>query len=324
MYSYRADLDGLRAVAILCVVLFHAYPQLLPGGLMGVDLFFVLSGYLITQLLQRKKVSSIADILGFYKHRLQRLYPPLLLFLLIILMLAYFVLNTYQYSALWKYALSASVFSTNLYLAIDQGILSDAYAHNPFLHLWSLGIEGQLYLLWPFLMLYRYGLFVAALLSIGSVGGLYVLGADSWLFYAPSSRLFEMAMGAAIAMYGQTLPPRFAAVSSGCIVACFVFGLLLITPYVPYPNITVLLPVIAVALFIFNSPKTPLNRALSVGPLVYIGRISYSWYLWHWGLFALYQSLAPMWLLIGLSLGLAVLSYHFVELPLQRKRRAKA
>ena len=114
MYSYRADLDGLRAVAILCVVLFHAYPQLLPGGLMGVDLFFVLSGYLITQLLQRRELSAISDYYRFYKSRLQRLYPPLLLFLIIILMLAYFVLDIYQYSALWKYALSASVFSTNL------------------------------------------------------------------------------------------------------------------------------------------------------------------------------------------------------------------
>lgn len=317
---YRADLDGLRAIAIICVVVFHAYPQLLPGGLMGVDLFFVLSGYLITQLLKRNKMLSIID---FYKSRLQRLYPPLLLFLLIILMLAYFVLDTYQYNALWKYALSASVFSTNLYLAIDQGVLSDTYAHNPFLHLWSLGIEGQLYLLWPWFALHRGRLLMAALLSVSSVGVLYVMGADSWLFYAPSSRLFEMAVGAAIALYGRTLPRHGLVYRSWCLVACFVLGLLLITPYMPYPNIMVLLPVTAAALFILNSPKAPLNRALSIAPLVYIGRVSYSWYLWHWGLFALYQSIAPMWLLIGLSFGLAVCSYHCVERPLQRKRRAQ-
>lgn len=317
---YRADLDGLRAIAIICVVVFHAYPQLLPGGLMGVDLFFVLSGYLITQLLKRNKMLSIID---FYKSRLQRLYPPLLLFLLIILMLAYFVLDTYQYNALWKYTLSASFFSTNLYLAVDQGLLSDAYAHNPFLHLWSLGIEGQLYLLWPLLALHRYRLLLAGILSAGSAWVLYAVGADSWLFYAPSSRLFEMAVGAALAVYGRALPQRWVTASSWCMVGCFVLGLLLINPYTPYPNVTVLLPIIAAALFILNFQQGSLNKALSIRPLVYLGRISYSWYLWHWGLFALYQSLVPMWLLIGSSCGLAALSYHFVELPLQRKRRAQ-
>lgn len=324
MSSYRADLDGLRAVAIICVVLFHAYPQLLPGGLMGVDLFFVLSGYLITQLLQRKKMLAISDFIGFYKSRLQRLYPPLLLFLIIILVLAFFSLTSLQYSALYKYALSASLFSTNLYLAVDQGVLSDAYAHNPFLHLWSLGIEGQLYLLWPWLLWPRYGLVVAMLLSVGSAWFLYEIGADSWLFYAPSSRLFEMAVGAAIALYGVTLPLRWAVYSSWLIGLFFVLGLLWINPYAPYPNILVLLPVTAAALFILNSPTNALNRALSLSPLVYIGRISYSWYLWHWGLFSLYQTQVPMWLLIELSFGLAALSYHLLELPLQRRRRAKA
>ena len=321
MYRYRADLDGLRAVAILSVVLFHAYPQLLPGGLMGVDVFFVLSGYLITQLLQRKKLSSIGDILSFYKYRLQRLCPPLLLFLLIIMMLAYWMLSTTQYSALWIYALSAGLFSTNLYLAIDQSVLSDAYAHNPFLHLWSLGIEGQLYLLWPLFALHRGRLLIAALLSVGSAWLLYVVGADNWLFYAPSSRLFEMAVGAAIALYGKTLPQRCTAYNGWLIVGCFILGLLLINPYVPYPNITVLLPVMAAALLILNPPQNALNSVLSIWPLVYIGRISYSWYLWHWGLFALYQAVTPMWLLIGFSFGLAALSYHFVEQPLQRRRR---
>lgn len=324
MYRYRADLDGLRAVAILCVVLFHAYPQLLPGGLLGVDLFFVLSGYLITQLLQRQGLAARVGVWHFYRQRLQRLYPPLLLFLSTMLVLAYFMLDSAQYSALWFYGFSASVFTTNLYLAVDQGLLSDGYAHNPFLHLWSLGIEGQLYLLWPLIALYRCRLFLAGILSIGSAGVLYAVGADSWLFYAPSSRLFEMAAGAALALYGKRLPQHLTAYSNGLLLSCFVLGLLLINPYQPYPTSTVLLPVAAAALFIINAPQSALNQALSCKLLVYIGRVSYSWYLWHWGLLALYQTHIAPWVLLGLSFVLAMLSYHGVEQPLQQRRRAAA
>lgn len=326
--NYRADLDGLRAVAIICVVVFHAYPQVLPAGLMGVDLFFVLSGYLITNLLQRKKMLAIGDIWRFYGQRLQRLYPPLLLFLITILLLAWFVLDTLQYSALWQYALNASFFTTNLYLAVDQGVLSDSYAHNPFLHLWSLGIEGQFYVLWPWVVLYgvstqrwKVTLSILALFSVISAWLLYSIGADKWLFYAPSSRLFEMTAGAALACYGRTLSQQFTPYNTGLILVCFVLGLALVNPYEPYPNLTTLLPVAAATLFILNSPQSRLNKALAIRPLVYIGRISYSWYLWHWGLFALYQQTFPMWLLVAISFIFAALSYWWLELPLQRLRR---
>lgn len=329
--NYRADLDGLRAVAIVCVVMFHAYPQFLSGGLMGVDLFFVLSGYLITNLLLRRQMLSTADIWRFYRHRLQRLYPPLLLFLITILLLGWSVFDTLHYNALWQYALNASFFTTNLYLAVDQGVLSDSYAHNPFLHLWSLAIEAQFYVLWPWVVLYgvttqrwKVSLSILAILSVVSACFLANIGAEKWLFYAPSSRLFEMIAGAAVACYGRTLLKPlspYISVISVLVLLCFALGLMLIDPYQPYPNLTTLFPVAAATLFILNDPQSRLNQLLATAPLVYIGRISYSWYLWHWGLLALYQQTLPMWLLILISFVLAALSYRWLELPLQRLRR---
>ncbi|HHU93510.1 MAG TPA: acyltransferase [Alcaligenaceae bacterium] len=328
--SYRADLDGLRAVAILCVVVFHAYPQLLPAGLMGVDLFFVLSGYLITSLLQRQSLGSIKDIGLFYARRLQRLYPPLLLFLLVMLLLAGLGPASDIYSGLWRYALSAGAFGMNVHLAIDDGLLGDRYTYNPFLHLWSLGIEGQFYVLWPWVFWFglrtkhwKVVLFLMLCGSLFSAGMLYGMGADRWLFYAPSSRLFEMVFGAALACHGKTLSPQYDRYSLVLILAFMCLAVLWIRPDQPYPNLATALPVMAATLFIYNSPQHPLNQWLAAKPLVYIGRMSYSWYLWHWGLFALYQSWLPMWLLIPISFMLARLSYHGLERPLQRWRQGR-
>lgn len=312
-YSYRAELDGLRAVAILCVVLFHAYPQTFSGGLMGVDVFFVLSGYLITKLLQRSKLQGAAKVWQFYRQRLQRLYPPLLLFLLVILALAWARFDTLQYNALLPYVLSATTFSTNIHLALDEGgLFSDAFAVNPLLHLWSLSIEMQLYLLWPFLLTKK-RLVIAALFSVLSVVLLSILGQETWQFYAPSSRLFELAIGAIIALYGL----RVSAVVGRLWVVALGMGLWLITPYEPYPNALVVFPIL-VAVLVLSSPA---QKILTLKPVVYVGRISYSWYLWHWGLLALYASQWPAWSLLVMSFVVAAASYRFVEQPLQRRRR---
>lgn len=328
---YRADLDGLRAIAILCVVLFHAYPTLFPAGLIGVDIFFVLSGYLITRMLMRIGMSSIVDVFGFYQRRLQRLYPPLLLFLCAMLLLAWSRFSSIEYSALWQQSLAALLFSSNWYLACDEGVLSDANGANPLLHLWSLGIEGQFYLLWPWLFLRRWAAIrwwlvgVVAVLSIGSLLWLTHLQLAKWLFYAPSSRLFEMAAGAAVVYWHDrkgAISTDKSVLSGLVVLVCFFAVFYLVKPVELYPNGYTFLVVGAVAIIIASAPTAMINRGLSHYALVYIGRISYSWYLWHWGLLALYQQEVAPLALIGLSFLIAMCSYHAVELPLMRRRRS--
>lgn len=334
-YQYRADLDALRAIAVIAVVLFHAYPHVLPAGLMGVDVFFVLSGYLMTKLVWN--LSTKETIYRFYRQRLQRLYPPLLLFLAVMMAVGTWRLSSLEYSALGYYALSALSFSTNVLLAVDQGVLSDASARNPFLHLWSLAIEAQFYLLWPWLIvktkpIYRIrSLCCVLLLSLFFVIYLSKTGATNWLFYTPITRVFAMALGGLVAGYElremvcwPTLKQRgWATLNAAVLMGVLLTGAFWLDPLAAYPNFSTLVVALATAYFLFN-PHAWLNHWVSVSPIIYVGRISYSWYLWHWGLFAFFQSAVPLIVLIAMSLGLAMLSYHGLELPLQRRRRAQS
>ncbi len=150
--AYRSDIDGLRALAILPVVLFHAFPQWLPGGFIGVDIFFVISGYLITSILLKDIQQGHYSIKTFYARRVRRIFPALSIVLLFCLALGWVVLTAVEYRALGKHAAGGSGFIANIMLWREAGYFDAAGDTKPLLHLWSLGIEEQFYIVWPLLL----------------------------------------------------------------------------------------------------------------------------------------------------------------------------
>ena len=322
---YRADIDGLRAVAIASVLLFHAFPQLLPGGFVGVDVFFVISGFLITRILLNQSRISIRE---FYRRRVKRIFPALAVVLAAVLLLGWGLLLPSEYRRLGKYTLSGGLFSANLALWRDAGYFDAASDSQPLLHLWSLGVEEQYYLAWP--------LFVALLRNRRSFGLTVALSAVvsfvvcAWLtinrpaaaFYLPTSRFWELAVGGCVAIW-STRAGAGAARREG---AAWLGGCLLLASFVlisdrrSFPGAWAILPTIGTALLIASGPGTMLARVLRTRLLVAIGLISYPLYLWHWPLFSYAYILVGRALSAGVrallcatSIALAAGTYHLVE-----------
>jgi peptidoglycan/LPS O-acetylase OafA/YrhL len=151
--DYRADIDGLRAVAVLAVVIFHAFPELLPGGFVGVDVFFVISGYLITGIIRQSLERGTFSLRTFYARRINRLFPALLVVVTSFYVLGWFVLLADEYRSLGIHMLAASLFGSNYLLAWETGYFDPDVASKPLLHLWSLGVEEQFYIFWPLLLI---------------------------------------------------------------------------------------------------------------------------------------------------------------------------
>jgi peptidoglycan/LPS O-acetylase OafA/YrhL len=149
---YRSDIDGLRALSILMVIIFHAFPSVLQGGFIGVDIFFVISGYLITSILLENMDQNKFSFIDFYSRRIKRLYPCLLAVLMVTLIYGWFVLFPQEFEQLSKHALASSVYINNFILYKESGYFNAASNLKPLLHLWSLGIEEQFYLIWPFML----------------------------------------------------------------------------------------------------------------------------------------------------------------------------
>lgn len=217
--SYRPDIDGLRALAVLAVVIFHINKGWLPGGFVGVDIFFVISGFLITGILKREQDKSIFSFANFYMRRIRRILPAALTTILITLIVGIFVLLPSDLKELGKSSL-ASVFSVaNIYfwLFLDTGYFADSSETVPLLHMWSLGVEEQFYLIWPAIMLltYKFGgrrllIFVAAALAIVSfvIGEHFILTDQSFAYYMLPSRAGELLFGAILFLVIESVRRR--------------------------------------------------------------------------------------------------------------------
>jgi len=207
--SYRADVDGLRAIAVLAVVAFHAAPSGLPGGFVGVDVFFVISGYLITSLLRQSLADGSFRASTFYARRIRRLAPSLVVVLAAVLAAGWTWLLTDELAQLATHVASSAAFIMNLALWSETGYFDAAAEQKPLLHLWSLGVEEQFYLIWPaFLWVTRRWrqpslvIGVVAILSF-AINVLTVHTAPAAAFYLPTSRLWELALGGLLAGVGQ-------------------------------------------------------------------------------------------------------------------------
>jgi peptidoglycan/LPS O-acetylase OafA/YrhL len=340
--AYRPDIDGLRAVAVTSVVLYHAFPRILPGGFIGVDIFFVISGFLISTILFNSLEQNRFSFLDFYARRARRIFPGLVLVLLVCLLFGWFMLLTDEYERLGKHVAAGAAFLSNFVLWGDSGYFDVSASQKPLLHLWSLGIEEQFYLLWPLLLwlAYRRGKqrFLAITLGIAAVSFvvniLTVKAHPEAAFYSPASRFWELMIGGLLA-YLKIHRPGFlqqgASLQSCGGFALLLAGLLLIREDAAFPGWWALLPTLGAFLLISAGPAGLFNRFLLSNRLaVGIGLISYPLYLWHWPalFFNTLLSNPPTRLArltaVGVAIVLAVLTYFLVERPVRKAKFAAA
>ncbi len=339
---YRADIDGLRAVSILLVVGYHAQPWLIPGGFIGVDIFFVISGFLITRIILTQAKAGTFSSLEFYARRVRRIFPALIVVLAVTYLIGWFVLLPDGFALLGRATAAGVAFVSNLFQLGQTGYFAPDAAENPLLHLWSLGIEEQFYIFWPPLLLVMFGSkhrrFWMAAIAVASFGVSLMIffGYKEWSFYSPISRAWELLAGGMVANRlvdgPQGQPRRFpqadnllGAIGVGAIgVAAVALGKDSL-----FPGAYALLPVLGAVLIII-APNSAVNRILlSSRPMVWIGLISYPLYLWHWPLLsylAIMRNGVPnvveIWAAVIVAVVLSWLTFRFVEIPLRRNPTA--
>jgi peptidoglycan/LPS O-acetylase OafA/YrhL len=331
--TYRSDIDGLRAISILLVVLYHAFPDAMPGGFIGVDIFFVISGFLITGIIVRELDERRFSLVTFYTRRIRRIFPALILVLCITLVLGWFWMLPAAYAQLSADVVASTAFFANIALLLQSGYFDVESAKKPLLHLWSLGIEEQFYLVWPLMLM------LISRIKVGMLATVSIVGIASFIlnialissnpvatFYLPFTRAWELLAGAALACgwsrvtHGSLASNLRAAFGAGLIV----IALLVLDDHSAFPGWWAALPVGGSALLL-SAPNAWGSRHLLASALfVRIGLISYPLYLWHWPLlvfFALIKfsplTLLERGLIVGLSLLLAWATYRLIECPIR-------
>ena len=338
--KYRADIDGLRACAVLPVVLFHMGITVVKGGFVGVDVFFVISGYVISTQLLESLNSGTFSLLSFYERRVRRIFPALLFVVAITTALAGFLLLPPQMIDFCDSLLASAFFSSNFFFWKQSGYFDIASAFRPLLHLWSLAVEEQFYILMPVAMYAAYTLgsrwrfifWVGFLASLGLSVAITNTAPSANFFLLPT-RAWELLLGALLVLTPPPPPTRIVAEICGTIGALLlVYSIFYLNEDAPFPGANALYPCVGAALIIYSgSSHLPFfNRLISSKPLVFFGLISFSLYLVHWPLIVLsryYLLRNPQGievvLLIAGSVALAVFSYRFVELPFRRREFAR-
>ncbi len=335
--TYRPDIDGLRAISILAVVLFHAFPGRFPAGFVGVDVFFVISGYLIGGLIVDELAEGRFTFARFYARRIRRIFPSLIVVLLAVYVTAWFVLFPGEFRQLGRHIAGAALFLSNFVLLDEAGYFDASSSAKLLLHLWSLAIEEQFYLVWPLLCFVawrrRFDMLALTLAVLAGSFAVNILTADPATdFYSPLSRFWELNTGTAVALL-QRRGGRFSHASwsdavnglvtlAGVVLLAAAFVL----PKVEtYPGWWALLPVGGSALLIAARPDFWIHRhILASRPFVFVGLISYPLYMWHWPVLSyawiLHGGIAPAWVraaAVVASFALAWATYAFVERPIR-------
>lgn len=358
--TYRSDIDGLRAIAILSVMTFHVFPKWLPGGFVGVDIFFVISGYLITSLILKGLERRDFSFANFYVRRIKRIFPALILVLATCYALGWFVLTGIEYARLGHHMVAGATFMSNLLLASEVGYFDVAAEKKPLLHLWSLGVEEQFYIVWPLLVwfFWKVGInIVSAILFLIVLSFVLTIGSATpdVAFFLPHTRFWELLIGGILAYAhvfrkqqftnalirtvfsaSRSQPPEQRLAVLNEILAFGRTILVIVSVYAIdektlFPGWWALLPTGAAFLFIAAGPDAWINkRILSSNLLVNIGLISYPLYLWHWP--ALFfarlfegEELPAETVAVTLmaSFVLAWLTYTYVERPIRFGARRK-
>lgn len=339
--EYRPDIDGLRALSVLSVLTFHLGTGV-PGGYVGVDIFFVISGFLITSILYGDIVVGRFSILGFYDRRFRRILPALLVVLLTTLVAGAVMFLPDEFSRLAVQTAYAAFGVSNFYFLFNSGYFDAAASQQPLLHTWSLAVEEQFYLVWPF------ALALLAKFAKGreSIANRWLLGViialsltasviitpvnQTFAFYMLPTRAFELALGGILAF----LPQRTGSFAryGGVVGLIIVLGTVIyFNESMAFPGMLALLPSVGAALVIWpRTEPAAADRVLTLKPVVYLGKISYSLYLWHWPLIILARRMVPqggltLWAQLAvalLALVLADFTWRFIEQPFRLWRPA--
>ncbi|OJF91969.1 acyltransferase family protein [Pararhizobium antarcticum] len=333
---YRREIDGLRALAVIPVILFHAEIEAFSGGFVGVDIFFVISGYLITSIIIGDQEKGRFSILKFYERRARRIMPVLFFVILCCLPFAWAWMLPMQMENFGRSIIAVCLFVSNFLFWQETGYFAAAAEEQPLLHTWSLAVEEQYYVIFPLVIMlcWRFGrtalvaiIAVVALLSLllAQYGSIHFASAN---FYLPTTRAWELLAGslAAFALSGRTQKPNDILSLAG--LALIVFSIFAYDELTPFPSFYALPPVIgAVLIILFGAQGTLVARLLSTRAMVGIGLISYSTYLWHQPLFAFARirsltepTTAVFLTLAAASLVLAYFSWRFVETPFRTGR----
>ncbi|MDX9700733.1 MAG: acyltransferase family protein, partial [Rhodocyclaceae bacterium] len=347
MYShtphFRSDIEGMRAIAILMVIGAHFSIPGLAAGFIGVDIFFVLSGFLITGILVREyNQNQRLDLPRFYANRLRRLFPALATMLVLSSLAAAYILPATQHIAHSKAAVMAALWLSNIHFTFaDVDYFAAETSSNAFVHTWSLGVEEQFYLLWPLLILSALVLpaskgrtrplwiMLAGIAILSLLACLHVAKTHPiFAFYMMPTRAWQFAAGGMVWLLSQQHITTSISARSGSLVAVLLLlpAMLLIGPNTTYPGLLALLPTLATCALLWTGhcKQSPSHKVLSVPLMQWIGRVSYSWYLWHWPVLILGEYLMPIrghfpntLGAIALSLLLAVITHHVIENPIR-------
>jgi peptidoglycan/LPS O-acetylase OafA/YrhL len=348
-FPYRPDIDGLRAVAVLSVILFHAFPGALRGGYIGVDIFFVISGFLISSIILGNLASGTFSFWDFYQRRIRRIFPALILVVLASYLCGWFSLFAGEFLQFGKHTLAAAGFGSNFVLWSESGYFDQDAEKKPLLHLWSLANEEQFYLVWPLIAVLawkRHFLWVCVgLLALSFAVNIALISSSAAAsFYSPLSRAWELLFGAALAYcltlsaatergrgawmklhWGQTTLARSAMSWAG--IGLIVFALAVLHKGSRFPGWWALVPCLGATMLLLAGPQAQVNRGfLSSRVMVWIGKISYPLYLWHWPVLAFMfliegvsASRTERFLALALSFLLAWLTYRYVEIEVRRR-----
>lgn len=334
---YRSDIEGLRALAILVVIFYHAGFTFFSGGFIGVDIFFVISGFLITSILTQRLEAGTFDAREFWQKRISRLLPALAAVTIFVLLVGFFIYFPNDYKSVGKQAAVQSLLGSNIFFYHITGYFNPDTAAKPLLHTWSLAIEAQFYLFFPLLMMAAFKTgksnlnWILSLILIGS------LSASIWMtdksmdaaFFLTPYRIWEFLLGSLIVMLPH-MKSRWNEVLSLSGLGMIGYSVTTYTSSMLFPGTAALILCLGAAAIIYSGPQTYLARFLSFKAFVFIGSISYSLYLWHWPIFTManYVQILPDKIpvkcgLIVLSFLIAVLSWKYIEEPFRYKNESK-
>ena len=336
---YRRDIDGLRAVAVIAVVLFHFGVPGFSGGFVGVDVFFVISGYLITSIIWRQREAGRFSFVEFWARRARRILPALFVLLMAVLVAGWFLMAPKDYEELGRSVRYQVMFASNLLFMRQEGYFDAASDLKPLLHTWSLAVEEQFYIVFPLILTlfssrfrhWRMALFSLLLISFGLSVWAVAHHPEKAFFLLPM-RAWELLAGAMLAIAPEPkkrLTPAAAQCFSLLGLALILVAVFGYDKSTPFPGAAALLPVVGVVALIWANEhhRTWVGQVLSTRVMVGLGLISYSWYLWHWpvfvfGSYASVDDFGPVLTaaLIALTLILGYLSWRFVETPFRERR----
>ncbi len=339
--DYRKDIDGLRAVAVLPALFFHAGFAGFGGGYVGIEIFFVVSGYLITNIILSEQSRGRFSLLDFYERRARRILPALSLVLLVTTFVAFLLMPAYLLRWYSQSLVAVSTFASNYYFYLTTGYFSPAAGEKPLLHMWSLAVEEQYYFVYPLfmmLMMYRFrawlpvSVLLITLMSLAFAHTVALMGEHVANYYHTMSRAWELLAGAVIALWAldKKIWPRY--LREGLTLlgfAMIAYAVVFFDQYTLYPSLLTLVPVLGTCLIIvFGNNEVLVSRLLSLRWVVLIGLMSYSVYLWHHPVYAFLRlksigepDFQTFVLAVLLTLVLGYFSWKYVEQPFRNKQK---